>query len=114
MKFHLDYFDKWGTEAADWVVSRARDASSVAGGGSSGETSGASDILKKFIVSPQYSHQSSGSTNEHRRRGLEDGVLDGLVIALHVEIETYAPQFRNQANRRLEILVATLRSRQHH
>jgi acetylxylan esterase len=52
MKFHLDYFDKWGTEAADWVVSRARDASSVAGGGSSGETSGASDILKKGISHP--------------------------------------------------------------
>lgn len=27
MSFHLDYFDKWGTEAADWVVSKAREAS---------------------------------------------------------------------------------------
>jgi acetylxylan esterase len=39
MSFHLDYFDKWGTEAADWVVSKARAASGDT------STSGASDLL---------------------------------------------------------------------
>jgi acetylxylan esterase len=52
MKFHLDYFEKWGNEAADWIVSKARNASSVAEGGSSGQTSGASDMLKKGISHP--------------------------------------------------------------
>jgi acetylxylan esterase len=52
MKFHLDYFDKWGTEAADWVVSKARQVSGVSEGSSSGETSGASDMLKKGISHP--------------------------------------------------------------
>jgi hypothetical protein len=35
-------------------------------------------------------------------------------IALWLRVETYAPQFRDQANRRLEILVATLRAGQHY
>ena len=39
MSFHLDYFDKWGTEAANWVVSRARAASGDKA------TSGASDMF---------------------------------------------------------------------
>jgi acetylxylan esterase len=50
MSFHLDYFDKWGTEAADWVVSKAREAAGTKEGG--GVTSGASDMLKKGISHP--------------------------------------------------------------
>jgi acetylxylan esterase len=50
MNFHLDYFDKWGTEAADWVVNKARDAAGIKEGG--GITSGASDMLKKGISHP--------------------------------------------------------------
>jgi acetylxylan esterase len=51
MKFHLDYFEKWGNEAADWVVAKAREASGVPGAGS-GTTSGASDMLRKGISHP--------------------------------------------------------------
>jgi hypothetical protein len=35
------------------------------------------------------------------------------LVALCLRIETHALQFRNQANRRLETLVATLRPGQH-
>jgi acetylxylan esterase len=47
MKYHLNYFDKWGTEAADWVVERARNASGIP---APGDTSGASKILKHPIA----------------------------------------------------------------
>jgi acetylxylan esterase len=50
MSFHLDYFDKWGTETADWVVSKAREAAGINQGGDA--TSGASDMLKKGISHP--------------------------------------------------------------
>lgn len=56
MKYHLNYFDKWGTEAANWVVARARNASGAAtAGGGQSQTSGAhraSDALKKGIMHP--------------------------------------------------------------
>ncbi|KAH4133238.1 hypothetical protein HBH47_007130 [Parastagonospora nodorum] len=48
MSFHLDYFDKWGTEAADWVVSKAREADSIKKGVDA--TSNASNALKKGIL----------------------------------------------------------------
>jgi acetylxylan esterase len=51
MKFHLDYFEKFGNEAADWVVARAKNASAVPEVGS-GTTSGASDMLRKGISHP--------------------------------------------------------------
>jgi acetylxylan esterase len=47
MKFHLDYFEKWGNEAADWVVAKARTASGIPE-----KTSGASDMLRKGISHP--------------------------------------------------------------
>lgn len=50
MKYHLDYFDKWGNETADWVVSKAREAAGIKAG--SNLTSGASDMLKKGISHP--------------------------------------------------------------
>lgn len=59
MKYHLDYFDKWGNEVADWVVGKARAAAGIpenggtSGGASSGDTtSGASDMLRKGISHP--------------------------------------------------------------
>jgi acetylxylan esterase len=54
MKYHLDYFDKWGDEVADWVVGKARPAAAVPEGnaGSADQTSGASDMLKKGISHP--------------------------------------------------------------
>jgi acetylxylan esterase len=45
MAFHLDYFNKWGDEAAGWIVSKARNAS----GDTSDKTSGA---LKDRISHP--------------------------------------------------------------
>ncbi|KAH7093431.1 Alpha/Beta hydrolase protein [Paraphoma chrysanthemicola] len=51
MSYHLDYFDKWGNEVADWVVSKARNASGVGNGGGD-KTSGASDALRKGISHP--------------------------------------------------------------
>jgi|TARA_R110002003_G_scaffold3381_1_gene25265 acetylxylan esterase len=50
MSYHLDYFAKWGNEAADWVVSKARNASGVTNGRD--KTSGASDALKNGISHP--------------------------------------------------------------
>jgi acetylxylan esterase len=47
MSKHLDYFDKYGDEAAAWVIERARAASSEGG-----QTSGASDMLHKTISHP--------------------------------------------------------------
>jgi len=47
MKFHLDYFDKWGTEAADWVVARARNASGMP---ADDDTSGGSKMLKHPVA----------------------------------------------------------------
>jgi acetylxylan esterase len=47
MKYHLEYFDKWGNEVADFVVARAQKASGIT---SAGQTSGASDMLKHPIV----------------------------------------------------------------
>ncbi|CBY01456.1 hypothetical protein IAQ61_003285 [Plenodomus lingam] len=71
MSKHLNYFDKWGDEAAAWVVDLARKASSKAGngtgagsqtmsdgkigGGDGGQTSdanGTKDMLKKTISHP--------------------------------------------------------------
>jgi acetylxylan esterase len=50
MKYHLDYFEKWGDETATWVVSKAREAAGISTGGD--KTSGASDMLKKGISHP--------------------------------------------------------------
>lgn len=50
MSKHLDYFDKYGDEAAAWVIERARAASGESDTG--GETSGASDMLHKTISHP--------------------------------------------------------------
>ena len=50
MKYHLDYFNKWGNEAATWVVSKARNASGIPDAGD--KTSGASDALKNGIKHP--------------------------------------------------------------
>ncbi|KAL5121436.1 hypothetical protein ACEQ8H_000507 [Pleosporales sp. CAS-2024a] len=50
MKFHLDYFDKFGDEAATWVISRAREAAGTKEGNNL--TSGASQMLKKGISHP--------------------------------------------------------------
>lgn len=50
MAFHLDYFDKWGTEAANWIVQKAREASGDTGNGD--KNSGASDMLKTGIPHP--------------------------------------------------------------
>jgi acetylxylan esterase len=47
MKYHLEYFDKWGNEVADFVVARAQKASGIT---SAGQTSGASDMLKHPVV----------------------------------------------------------------
>lgn len=47
MSFHLSYFEKWGDETAEWVVGLARKAE-----GTSDQTSGASDMLKKTISHP--------------------------------------------------------------
>lgn len=74
MSFHLDYFDKWGNETAEWIVSKAREAAGITIGdnngsgeantggeastggdqtsGDSDKTSGASDMLKKGINHP--------------------------------------------------------------
>jgi acetylxylan esterase len=61
MKYHLDYFDKWGNEVADWIVEKSRAAagisenggSSTPGNASSGNTtSGASEMLRKGISHP--------------------------------------------------------------
>lgn len=52
MAKHLDYFDKFGDEAADWVIGLARKA---AGGGDSegsDKSSGASGMLHKTISHP--------------------------------------------------------------
>jgi acetylxylan esterase len=49
MSFHLSYFDKWGDEAAEWVVGLARKAEGIE---APGQTSGASDMLKKTISHP--------------------------------------------------------------
>lgn len=51
MKYHLDYFDKFGNEAAEWVVARAKNASGITTG-SGDKTSGASDMLKNGIKHP--------------------------------------------------------------
>lgn len=48
MSKHLDYFDKFGDEAAAWVVERAR----IASGDNGGNTSGAADRLQKTISHP--------------------------------------------------------------
>lgn len=51
MKYHLNYFDKWGTEAADWVVEKARAAAGVSNGdGGDGDTSGAGQVLKHPVA----------------------------------------------------------------
>jgi acetylxylan esterase len=50
MKYHLDYFDKWGEEVASWVVDRARSASTIPG--DSEEKSGASGMVNKGIAHP--------------------------------------------------------------
>lgn len=56
MKYHLDYFDKWGNETATWVVSKAREAAGISTGGDNSmggdKTSGAADMLKKGISHP--------------------------------------------------------------
>jgi acetylxylan esterase len=56
MKYHLDYFDKWGDEVAEWIVGKARPAATTPAGndsnGSANQTSGASDVLKKGISHP--------------------------------------------------------------
>ena len=51
MNFHLDYFDKWGTEAADWVVSKAREADGQASTGGP-KMSGAGRTLHTTITHP--------------------------------------------------------------
>lgn len=55
MSKHLDYFDKWGDEAAAWVVNLARNASSSdsnSGGNQTSNGSGAKDMLSKTISHP--------------------------------------------------------------
>lgn len=56
MSFHLDYFDKWGDEVADWVVVKSREAAGIPADGvvrePEPEKSSASTMLKKGISHP--------------------------------------------------------------
>lgn len=47
MSKHLDYFTKFGDEAADWVIDLARKAAKK-----DDKSSSASDLLKKGIAHP--------------------------------------------------------------
>ncbi|OAL02031.1 alpha/beta-hydrolase [Phaeosphaeriaceae sp. SRC1lsM3a] len=55
MRFHLDYFDKWGNEVAEWVAGKSRVAAGIPANGVIPEpekTSAASAMLKKGISHP--------------------------------------------------------------
>lgn len=55
MSFHLDYFDKWGDEVAEWVAVKSREAAGIPADGVIREpekSSAASDMLKKGISHP--------------------------------------------------------------
>jgi acetylxylan esterase len=49
MSKHLDYFTKFGDEAADWVIDLARKAAKKQ---SDDKSSSASDLLRKGIAHP--------------------------------------------------------------